>query len=717
MVRQFSSIAVGILISTLGVAAQEYQRPPEVLAQLVDATLTPAVSISPDESTLLLMDRPSLPPISELAEPELRLAGLRINPRTSGPSRSASFNGLRLVDVASARERAVSDLPSAPRIRNASWSPDSRHVAFTIDTPTAVELWILSKTDASARRLGTRAVNQALSGRAFYWLDANALIARLVPGDRGEAPEDSGVPAGPVIQENIGRTAPARTYQDLLQNPHDERLFDHYATSRLATITLDGSTTEIGAPSVIAGFEPSADGRFILLQHLQRPYSYLVPQFRFPRKVEIVDRTGRSIKVIAENPLQEEIPLGFGSVPTDRRSFEWRADQPATLLWVEALDGGDARKEAEWRDRLFTLSEPFDGPPKTLATLPLRFNSVYWGDDDLALVSEGWWTNRKARLYAVDPSRPGTGMKTVFDYSFEDRYNAPGTPLTAANRFGRDTLVLEADNAFYLTGEGGSAEGDRPFLRRYDWQKATTSELFRSSAPHYERPLGFLDATRRQVLTLRESADEPPNYFARDLRRGRVRALTSFPHPYPELKGVKKELIMYPRADGVMLSATLYLPAGYDSKKDGPLPALVWAYPNEFKSADAASQVQDSPHRFKRVSYWGAVPWVTRGYAILDDAAMPIIGEGDVEPNDSFVEQLVMGAKAVIDEGVRRGVVDPDRVAVGGHSYGAFMTGNLLAHSDLFRAGIARSGAYNRSLTPFGFQSEERTYWEAPEVY
>ncbi|MFN2238886.1 MAG: prolyl oligopeptidase family serine peptidase, partial [Thermoanaerobaculia bacterium] len=693
MLKRLACLALALSLPG-SLAAQKYEKPPGELAQLVDAKLTPAVSVSPDESTLLLMGRPSLPTIAELSEPELRLAGIRINPRTSGPSRAPSFNSLHFVDVASARERAVSGLPQTPRIRNASWSPDARHVAFTLDSGSGIELWLASREDATARRLGDVAVNQAIGGRALYWLDRGTILTRLVPAKRTAPQEETGVPEGPVIQENLGKTAPARTYQDLLQGPGDERLFDHYAAAQLASITLDGSITPIGETGIIAGFEPSPDGRFILLERLQHPYSYLVPYYRFPRRVEVIDRAGRPVTVIAENPLQEEIPLGFGSVPTGRRSFEWRADQPATLLWVEALDGGDARKDAEWRDRLFTLAEPFDGAPTTLATLPLRYGGVEWGDENFALISEWWWSNRKARTYGVDPARPGK-LDTIFDYSSEDRYNAPGSPVTAANRFGRETLVLEKDGDFYLIGEGASPEGDRPFLRRYDRKTGATRELFRSSAPHYEVPIGFIDEARRLVLTRRESVEVPANYFARDLRRNRVRPLTDFPHPYPQLKDVKKELITYPRADGVTLSATLYLPAGYDPAKDGPLPGFVWAYPDEFKSADAASQMQDSPYKFNTVSYWQAVPWVTRGYAIFQNAAMPVVGEGEAEPNDAFVGQLVMGAQAVIAEGVRRGVLDPKRVAVGGHSYGAFMTGNLLAHTDLFRAGIARSGAYN----------------------
>jgi dipeptidyl aminopeptidase/acylaminoacyl peptidase len=278
---------------------------------------------------------------------------------------------------------------------------------------------------------------------------------------------------------------------------------------------------------------------------------------------------------------------------------------------------------------------------------------------------------------------------------------------------------MTADNGetVYLSGLGASPEGNRPFVRRMNLGTGRTEEVFRSEAPYYEIPIDFLDVDRGLLLTRRETNDDPPNYYLRDLNAGTVEALTDFPHPYSQFADIQKEAIQYQRDDGVTLTATLYLPAGYDAERDGPLPAFIWAYPVEFKSADAAGQRTDSPYQFKRVSYQGAVPWVARGYAILDDASMPIVGEGDEEPNDSFREQLVSNARAAIDEGVRRGVVDPNRVAVGGHSYGAFMTANLLAHSDLFAAGIARSGAYNRTLTPFGFQREERLFWEAPDIY
>lgn len=717
--RSVVLISFLLLFANQSAAAQDgYQVPVPELASLVDAPATPAVSLSPDRTMLLLMDRPSVPSLAELAAPELRLAGIRFNPENNAPSRPRSYIGITIQNMHDSEQRQVTGIPDEPRLRNVSWSPGSDYFTFSHDAEHGVELYLVDVVSAEARRVTDLHLNDAFYGSAVQWMpDGASLLVRAVPLDRGHAPEVSGVSSGPIIQENIGRTAPARTYQDLLEDSHDEALFRHYMTSELYEVALDGTQRRLADASLLMSVSASPGSDYLLVQTLHEPFSYLVPASRFPRTIQVLDRDGALVREIADLPLAEEIPTGFGSVATGVRSVSWRNDVDATLYWVEALDGGDARREAELRDRLFRLEAPFDGEAIQVMDLPLRYGGIRWADG-FALLTESWWSTRTRRTYVLRPDDPSSDPQLLFDLSYEDRYNDPGTPLSVIGDGGRALIATgSSPNTIFLSGQGASPDGDRPFLRELDLLSGETTELFRSEAPYYESVVTIVETDPLTVITSRETVTEPANYFERDIRTGAVRALTDFPHPNPELAGIQKESITYDRGDGVALSATLYLPAGYDAERDGALPALVWAYPREFKSADAAGQVTGSPYRFTHVSYWGAVPWAVRGYAVFDNASMPIVGEGEAEPNDSFVEQLVLSAEAVIDEGVRRGVMDPERVAVAGHSYGAFMTANLLAHSDLFRAGIARSGAFNRTLTPFGFQAEQRTYWEAPEVY
>lgn len=712
-------VLLGLLVLPTRVAAQEgYQMPPDNLKKLADVPPTPGVSISPDQTHMLMMERASLPSIEELAQPELRLAGIRINPRTNGPSRTSYFTNLALHNIDGSNERPIQGIPANARIGDVRWSPDGRHIGFLVTSADRLDLYVANVATAQAKKAVDAAINDAY-GTPYTWTpDSRSMIVRAIPADRGNAPEPPLAPASPIIQDNNGDEAPARTYQDLLQNAHDEALFKHYMTAQLMHVSLDGSTKALTEPGLWRSFSPSPSGEFLLTQSINEPFSYLVPAFRFGNTINIVDMNGNVVQTIAELPLAEQVPTGFGSVPTGIRSIAWRADAPASLYWAEALDGGDARAEVPYRDAVYMLEAPFTEDAVELMKLPLRYGGIMWGQDNLAIASEFWWKSRTRRMYLVNPQNPQAEADLLFDLSYEDRYNDPGSPVMTQNAYGRYVLDL-ADNgrSIYLTGQGASPEGNRPFLRKLNLESRETEELFRSESPYYERVIDLIDADKMHLLTLRESETEPANYFIRDLKRNDMQQITDFPHPYPELAEIQKEFITYTREDGVQLTATLYLPANYEAERDGPLPTFLWAYPREFKSASAAGQVTSSPHQFKRVSYWGAVPYVTQGFAILDNASMPIIGEGDEEPNDSFVKQLVMNAQAAIDEGVRRGVVDPNRVAIGGHSYGAFMTANLLAHSDIFRAGIARSGAYNRSLTPFGFQAEERTFWEAPEIY
>jgi dipeptidyl aminopeptidase/acylaminoacyl peptidase len=700
--------------------ALEYQMPAQVLADIIDAPPTPGVYLSPDNEWLLLLERPGYPPISEVAQPELRLAGLRINPRSNGPSRGRNLSGLTFQRLKDGDEIPVTGLPAEARITSVSWSPDAKRVGFVVNSENKLSLWYAEMKNGEAVRVSPEDMTlNAVYGRPYSWLaDGKSFVVRTVPARPGGAPAEPVTPSGPVVQENLGKKAPARTLQDLLQNPYDESLFEYYTTSQLVRLDIKGKVENLGSPAAFRAVSPSPDGKFIMVQMVQHPYSYSLQEDDFPKKVEIWNLKGELVYMVADLPLQDQVPISFGSVPTGRRSFTWRTDAASELCWVEALDGGDGGIEADERDRIFTLKAPFDGEPEALMTLTQRYGGVTWGDGDLALVVSWWWKTRNLKVWRVKPDDRGFAPAKIQDRSFQDRYADPGQPIMHHGKFGRDViLTADSGDTVFLIGDGASEDGDRPFLDSYSLKSGETTRLFRSEAPYFERPVELVDVKKRKVLTRRESQTEPPNYWLRDLKEGELEQKTFFPDPNPQLAGVSKEMITYERADGVTLTGTLYLPAGYDKDRDGPLPMLMWAYPTEFKSKKDAGQVTDSPYRFTRV-WWGSpMLYLTQGYAVFDDPTMPIVGEGDVEPNDTFIEQLVSSAQAAIDVVVDRGVVDRDRIAIGGHSYGAFMTANLLAHSDLFRLGLPRSGAYNRTLTPFGFQAEERTLWETPQIY
>lgn len=700
-------------------AQDTYMVPSQELVDLVDGARSPSVSFSPDQKTLLLQDVPTLPSIAELAQPELRLAGIRINPNTNGPSRSGYVTGFTLRDMESGKDREVSGIPENAVITNVSWSPNGENFVFLLNRPSSLELWVADVSSASAKMLTNGRVNNTYYGSPYNWSrDGDALIVKMVPENRGDAPQKNLIPSGPVIEENLGQSRPARTYQDLLQDSHDEALFDYYFTSQLIEVTLNGNKKMINDPAIYRSVSLSPDGNYIMVNLTESPYSYRVPASRFPQNIQIWNRDGDMVHQFAELPIADNVPIAFSSTTEGPRSISWRNDAPATLTWVEALDGGDPSVDVPKRDRLYSLSAPFSGEPTTHIDVEYRYAGLQWSDEGFALVSEFWREDRHRRTWKIYPDQPNMEPELVFDLSTEDRYADPGSPEFRRSEFGTWVLnTTDGGRSLLMSGIGASPEGNRPFLSKFNLDTKETTELWRSESPFYERIVTLLDEDGTRVITRREAVDVQPNFFIRNIETGNLDQLTHFEHPTPQLKDVYKEFIQYERADGVQLSATLYLPPGYDKDSGEKLPVLVWAYPREFRSADAAGQVADSPYRFAGMSHWGPHFALTQGFAVVENATMPIVGEGDANPNDTFVEQLITSSEAVLDELERRGVGDRNRAAVGGHSYGAFMTANLLAHSRIFKAGIARSGAYNRTLTPFGFQAEPRNYWDASHIY
>jgi dipeptidyl aminopeptidase/acylaminoacyl peptidase len=729
LVRTPVAAAVLLFSAFRGAPAQtdlNYQEPPKELVALVDTRPTPNVEVSPRDKAgkqwILIENISGLPSIADLAQPELRLAGLRFNPRTNGPSRGRYTTSLTLKALPDGAEKTVTGVPANAKIHFAAWAPDARHVSFVNISNEAkdagLSLWIVDVASAKATRLPGIALNGIFGSPCEWSGDSTSLICKTVPKERGAAPTRSEVPTGPVIQENLGRVTPGPTYEDLLKNPEDEQIFDYYATSRVELVHLDGTSKVLGRRGVIVSASPSPDGRYVLVDERHHPYSYLLPFAMFPELVLVVNVATGGSKKLADKPLEDTIPNIHDAVAAGPRDFEWRSDAPATVFWVEAGDGGDPRKEVAVRDTLFLFDAPFDGTPRKLAEIPVRFDSIMWGNGRLALVEERRWKDRKRIMLAVAPDAAGPPI-TLFEGSFDDRYHDPGEPFLVMNAAGKGVLQSTSDGSgVYLHARGASPEGDRPFLSVMSVANGESKRLWQCGAQFFELPTDVLDAADPTVTILvrRESQEVSPNYYIKGAGRDDFKQVTFFPSPYGNLPLPKKRVLKYKRADGVDLSANLYLPPGY-KPEDGPLPTLLEAYPTEYKTRSAAGQMSGSPNEFPFLNWGSPVPFAALGYAVLENATIPIVGEGQAEPNDTYVEQLVASAQAAIDEGVRVGAVDRNRVAVMGHSYGAFMTVNLLAHSDLFKAGIARSGAYNRTLTPFGFQNEERTYWQAPEIY
>ncbi|MBK6964644.1 MAG: S9 family peptidase [Bacteroidales bacterium] len=710
-----------LLMTISGIAnaqtSQSFQLPPAEILELADITPRPSIRIDSRNETMIMLDRLAFKTLEELAEEEVKLAGIRINPQTNGQSRTTYNYGIKVLKIETGTYLNLTGLPEKLMISEFSFSPDETKAAFVNTTPEGMELWVLDLHSGKASRISPPCLNGAV-GSSYTWSPgSDAIYAMFIPENRAPLPKTLQLPEGPAVQETSGKKAAARTYQDLLRNPADEKKFEYYAEEEVKLIGLDGTTKNFLPRAIYRSLSFSPDGSYLLVQTIIKPFSYIVPLNRFPVSYDIYKADGSYLSNFYRRPLQEEIPSAFDAVETGKRSIGWRADAPAALIWAEAQDGGDPAVDTAIRDRVFQIEAPFTSKPQMLAALKNRYSGITWGNEKLAFVYDYWWKTRNAVTYRINPLIENEKPEVIFDRSTEDYYGDPGDFLTKRNAFNNYVLQTSKDGSkLYLQGEGYSPEGNKPFVDEFDLKSLKTKRLWQADGiSTYESIVRVIDPDKRKLITSIEGTTQNPNYY---LRTGKsLKALTSFPNPYASFMKVSKERVRYKRADGVDLSATLYLPAGYDSLRDGRLPLLMWAYPVEYKDAQQAGQVKESPHTFVQLFYGSPVYWAARGYAILDDADFPIIGEGEKQPNDTFIEQLVANAAAAIDYTANRGIADRKKIAIGGHSYGAFMTANLMAHCDLFAAGIARSGAYNRSLTPFGFQAEERTFWEAPEVY
>lgn len=711
------NLIVLFLVPSLRASAQEnitFQQPsPEIMA-LADYERPPGIRLSPDKKWVLFMYRPTYKTLEELGQEELRLAGLRINAKARISSTETYFNNLRIKSVDAGQEYAIKGLPENSLIANIDYSPDSKYVTFTNTNDSGLSLWVIDLTTQTAKQLTAYDLNAVLDAPYKWTRNSDRLLISKRPAVAKDLIDHSkDLPKGPVVSTSDGKVSQLRTYQDLLKNPQDEQDFETLATSELFWLNLAGAQEKFLPAGMYTQSSLSPDGKYVLVSSLKKPFSYIVGYSSFPQESSVYDVNGTIIKRVNETPLLEIVPKGFSSTRVGKRSMTWRLDKAATLFFVEALDGGDANKPAEFRDELFVWDLPFDQEPKSLMKLQDRFAGVIWGNANYALVSSQWYDTRNVKTFLLNPASGHN--KVIIDRNSQDVYSNPGNVFRDKNEFGVYTMYINKDRVYFV-GDGFTKVGEFPFIDELNLKSLKKNRIYvAKESDLQERISQVIDMTKGDILISLQSATQYPNFYRKNIKTGKQAAVTNIENPFKSLDKVHKEVLNYTRNDGVALSGTLYLPANYDKKEK--LPLLIWAYPREYKDKNTAGQSTANPKEFTFPGYGSFIYWVSKGYAVLDNAAFPIVGEGNQEPNDTFIAQLVANAEAAINAVDKLGYIDRKKVAVGGHSYGAFMTAHLLSNSNLFAAGIARSGAYNRTLTPFGFQSEQRNFWDDPQLY
>jgi dipeptidyl aminopeptidase/acylaminoacyl peptidase len=727
--------AAPVAAGTDAVGPSGYNVPPKNILDVLHAPLPPSPYVSPTDDRLLLVSWQSYPPMSRVATPFLRLAGVRVETKNhskhdtpGGYGITPCATGFELVHIADAKRTPIA-LPAGACPGAPKWSADGQRFAFVNLAPEAVELWIGDATTGAAHHVPGVRLNPMFGHELQWAADQKSLIIKLVPDGIGAPPPEPNLPLGPSIQESDGKSGQSSTYEnrDTLTNKHDEDLFDYYASSQLALVDAATSTvTPIGKQANYFEIDHAPDAQHLLVSAIHKPYSYITTYDRFPKDVEVWDIANPAnvtTKTIVSLPLADRVPIH--GVPTGPRDFSWRATEPATLVWAEALDGGDWNVKAPFRDKVLAQKAPFTAPAVEIARTEQRYDGFSWGEQaHTALLREEDLNRHWTRTFIVNVDDPAQKPRLLWDMSSDELYANPGSPVYRELANGAWVMRQEGDTV-YLDGEGASPDGDRPFLDRLDLTSLKTDRLFRSDKTSFETFLAFTGADTHTFLTWHQSVMDPPNAFVRTLGKpvdapaageahfaSKPVAVTHIPDPTPAVRAIKKRLVKYKRADGLDLSFTLYTPPGY--KQGTRVPTILYAYPLDYADASQAGQVSGSQVTFTRLRQYKLL--LLAGYAIIDNAAFPIIGDPK-KAYDTYLDQLVADAKAAVNESVRLGVTDPDRVGVTGHSHGALMTVNLVAHSDLFKAGVATSGSYNKTLTPFGFQSERRSVWEAPEVY
>jgi len=711
MIRKL--IMLGLLLSPSAVFAALKPAPaiPTPLRDMIKAPLWPLSMPDPTGQKVLYLERVPVVPLEFLAAPTLHLAGAEIDPKLWA-SKRRSINTNPAIYSLEKRQTIPLKLPRDRHVEALRFSPDGRWLILSLDASEGTEIWLADTTSGAARRLEKYYLNDSFIQETFQW-SADSQTVYIATREKFEDALNAFELDGATIEEAEGTKVPARTYAHLLRTAEDQKLFHKVAQVQLIAVAAKNlKSKKVGPPLPLQSFALAPHDDRILLQSYAAPYSLAVPAGLFARDVQVLTLKSGALQKVLQMPVAETVPPeGERIGPRDVR---WQLDHPARLLYWEALDDGDPRKKVAHRDRLMSWDWPFTAKAEERIKTEERAAGInFLPRPDQILVRDMNPDTQRSRVDWVDLKN--SSSRRLLDYETTDVYKHPGRIVQAPDAAGRERVVMDQDLLF-LAGEGRNPKGEQPFLDAMDVNTGKTTRMFQSPEDaSYVEEFSFMVNRKPGVLALtRQAAVVPPNLWLKDLATGKSEALTKFVDNVPAMTRAQKQPLVYQRNDGITLSGTLYLP--HDYVAGTKLPAMIWAYPSEFRSKDVAGQVRVSDKRYSRPSPIGVEWLVTQGYAVLTNAAMPVVGDKETV-NNTFVQQIVANAEAAIDALDQRGVVDRKRVAIGGHSYGAFMTANLLAHSDLFCAGVARSGAYNRSLTPFGFQSERRTFWEAQDFY
>ena len=750
-------------------AAETYVRPPAAIERLVTAPRQNNVSLSnqsPNRKWFLKLQSEGLPSIQAFGKPHYYFAGLQVDHKANRARvlTTRGSSGLAIIDATTGQSRTL-ETPRGASISNPQWSPDGSKLAYIANFEDASRVYVADLATGKSRQVSPRPLLATLVTSVDWTADGSQVIAVLIPDGRKAEPQRPAIETGPLVRLTDEKKEKTRTFASLLRDPFEKELMEYYVTGQLATINAsNGSIRKIGAPAMISAVDASPDGKYFHVTLMRKPFSYIVQYNSFGTSEQIWDGDGKMLAELVNRPLREatsDDDAGFGGQGAGQndpnpRNVGWMPNgaglyylqqDPAPPRGAAAADSteGGAQRGPRRKDRLYQWSPPFDaGSKKVLLESDNRMSGILFTDDAKAVfVAENpTGTGHVYAHYFDEPGknytiwrvrglnasvggggggfggggggRGGTGADSV---TF---YQNPGTIMAKRGRAGGNVALVSTDGRFaYLQGtryfKTWQDSAPRGFVDKVEIKSGQKSRVFEGRTDMYETVTAALDDDFSKFVVARESPTQVSDAYLRDGASGNYTKLTNNKDYTPEFTAAIRKRIPVMRADGYRFIVNLTLPQDY--KPGTRLPAMFWFYPYEFTDQAGYDRTlrTNNINQFPNAGPRTIEYLVTQGYAVANFDP-PIFGANG-RMNDNYVSDLVGNLTAVIDELDKQGFIDRSRLGLGGHSYGAFSTVNAMVNTPYFKAGIAGDGMYNRSLTPNGFQSERRDFWEAQKTY